>query len=162
LRYSLKRKERNKNKNQTHLIANEILKTNCDTIVLENLKGIKAKKHKYQNKRSIAQVPLFELRRILTYKAENIGKNVVLVSPAYTSQIDSISGIKEGVRRGCRFYAKSGLVYDADLNAARNIGNRSKLPVSYGNILDGQASVNTPNECKSLRRLGVFQAQMAS
>lgn len=52
----------------------------------------------------------------------------------------------EGVRRGCRFYAKSGIVYDADLNAARNIGNRSKLPVSYGNILDGQASVNTPSQ----------------
>jgi transposase len=109
----------------------------------------------------IAQVPLFELRRILTYKAENIGKNVILVSPAYTSQIDSFSGIKEGVRRGCRFYAKSGIVYDADLNAARNIGNRSKLPVSYGNILDGQATVNSPNECKSLRKLGVFQAPMA-
>jgi putative transposase len=158
LRYSLKQKEKNKNKNQTHLIANEILKTNCDTIVLENLKGIKAKKHKYQNKHSIAQVPLFELRRILTYKAENTGKTVTLVSPAYTSQIDSFSGIKEGVRRGCRFYAKSGIVYDADLNAARNIGNRSKLPVSYGNILDGQASVNTPNEYKPLRKLGVFQA----
>jgi IS605 OrfB family transposase len=161
LRTFLRRKEKNKNKNQTHLIANEILKTNCDTIVLENLKGIKAKKHKFQNKHSIAQVPLFELRRILTYKAENIGKNVILVSPAYTSQIDSFSGIKEGVRRGCRFYAKSGIVYDADLNAARNIGNRSKLPVSYGNILDGQATVNSPNECKSLRKLGVFQAPMA-
>ena len=161
LRTFLRRKEKNKNKNQTHLIANEILKTNCDTIVLENLKGIKAKKHKFQNKHSIAQVPLFELRRILTYKAENIGKNVILVSPAYTSQIDSFSGIKEGVRRGCRFYAKSGIVYDADLNAARNIANRSKLPVSYGNILDGQATVNSPNECKSLRKLGVFQASMA-
>ncbi len=160
LRYSLKQKEKNKNKNQTHLIANEILKTNCDTIVLENLKGIKAKKHKFQNKHSIAQVPLFELRRILTYKAENTGKTVTLVSPAYTSQIDSFSGIKEGVRRGCRFYAKSGIVYDADLNASRNIGNRSKLPVSYGNILDGQALVNVPNECKPLRKLGVFQAPM--
>ena len=158
LRRSLRRGEKNKNKNQTHLIANEILKTNCDTIVLENLKGIKAKKHKFQNKHSIAQVPLYELRRILTYKAENTGRNVTLVSPAYTSQIDSFSGIKEGVRRGCRFYAKSGIVYDADLNAARNIGNRSKLPVSYGNILDGQVSVNRPNEYKSLASVRVVQA----
>lgn len=38
LRCSLRRKERNKNKNQTHLIANEVLKTNADTICLENLK----------------------------------------------------------------------------------------------------------------------------
>ena len=145
----LKHKEHNINKNQTHLVANEILKTTADTIVLENLKGIKAKKHKFQNKRTISQVPLFELRRILTYKAENIGKHVILVSPAYTSQTDSFSGLREGVRRGCRFYAKSGVVYDADLNAARNIGNRSKLPVSYGNILDGQAVVNQPNVFKT-------------
>lgn len=143
---SLKHKERNKNKNQTHLLANEILKTTADTIVLENLKGIKAKKHKHQNKRAISQVPLYELRRILTYKAENQGKTVSLVSPAYTSQIDSFSGIKDGVRRGCRYYSKTvGIVYDADLNAARNIGKRSHLPVSYGSILDGQASVNRLN-----------------
>ena len=157
----LRHKEANKNKNQTHCVANEILKTNCDTIVLENLKGIKAKKHKFQNKRAISQVSLFELRRILTYKAENMGKSVILVSPAYTSQIDSFSGIKEGVRRGCRFYALSGIVYDADLNASRNIGNRSKLPVSYGNILDGQATVNSPIVCKSSAKAVVLQAPTA-
>lgn len=155
---NLRHKEHNKNKNQTHLVANKILKTNTDTIVLENLKSIKKKKNKFQNKNSISQVPIFELRRILTYKAENTGKSVILVSPAYTSQIDSFSGIKEGVRRGCRFYAKSGIVYDADLNAARNIGNRSKLPVSYGNILDGQAQVNVPIVCKSSASRGVLQA----
>ena len=159
LRYSLRRKERNKNKNQTHLIANAVLRTEADTICLENLKGIKRKKNKYQNKRSIGQVPLYELRRVITYKAENAGKSIVLVSPAYTSQIDSMTGKREGERRGCRFFAKSGLVYDADLNAAMNIAKRSKLPVSYGNILDGQASVNTPNEYKSSTlKVGVAQA----
>lgn len=158
LRYSLRRKERNKNKNQTHLIANEVLKTNADTICLENLKSIKRKKNKYQNKRSIGQVPLYELRRVITYKAENAGKSIVLVSPQYTSQIDSMTGTLEGERRGCRFFAKSGLVYDADLNAAMNIAKRSKLPVSYGSILDGQASVNTPNEYKPLASVGAVQA----
>ena len=158
----LRHKEANKNRNQTHCVANTILQTNADTIVLENLKGIKAKKHKFQNKRSISQVPLFELRRILTYKAENMGKSIILVSPAYTSQIDSFSGIKEGVRRGCRFYAVSGIVYDADLNASRNIANRSKLPVSYGNILDGQAHVNVPIVCKpSAAQAAALQAPMA-
>lgn len=140
----LRHKERNKNNNQTHLIANLILKTSADTIALENLKGIKAKKHKYQNKNKISQVPLFELRRILSYKAENMGKSITLVNPAFTSQTDSQSGKRDGERKGCRFYAKNGLVYDADLNAARNIGIRSKLPVLYGNILDGQAVVNRP------------------
>lgn len=161
LRYSLRRKERNKNKNQTHLIANEVLKTNADTICLENLKSIKRKKNKYQNKHSIAQVPLYELRRVITYKAENAGKSIILVSPQYTSQIDSMTGLKEGERRGCRFFAKSGLVYDADLNAAMNIAKRSKLPVSYGNILDGQATVNSPNEYKPLEKSGAVQAPTA-
>lgn len=146
----IRRKEKNKNKNQTHLLANFILKAKADTIALENLKGIKAKKHKKQNKNRISQVPLFDLRRILEYKANNMNKHVVLVNPAYTSQIDSISNKKEGERKGRRFYSKSGLIYDADINAARNIGNRSKLPVLYGNILDGQAVVNQPIVCKSI------------
>jgi len=137
----LRRKERNKNKNQTFLIANKILQTKAQVITLENLEGIKAKKHKNQNKNKISQVPLYELRRVLTYKALLLGKQVIVVNPAFTSQIDSITGKREGERKGRRFYSKSGLVYDADLNAARNIGQRSKLPVSYGNILDGQAVV---------------------
>lgn len=144
----LRRKEKNKNKNQVHLVVNEILKTNANVIALENLKGIKAKKHKNQNKNAISQVPIFELRTVLTYKAMNMGKHVCLVSPAYTSQIDNISGIREGDRRGCRFYAKSGLVYDADLNAAINIARRSKHPISQGNILDGQGVVKSPIACK--------------
>lgn len=145
----LRRKEKNKNKNQTHLVANEILKTNANVISLENLKGIKAKKYKTQNKNAVNQVPFFELRRVLTYKAKNIGKHVCLVSPAWTSQIDSVSGIKEGVRRGCRFYSKKGLVYDADINAAVNIARRSKHPISQGSLLDGQGTVNRPIACKS-------------
>ena len=141
-------REQNQNRNQSHLLINEILKTSADTIALENLKGIKAKKHRHQNKNSISQVPLAELRRILTYKADNAGKSVVLVNPAYSSQTDSLSGKREGTRAGRRFYTKNGLVLDADLNAARNIGQRSKLPVSYGNILDGQALITVPNACK--------------
>ena len=159
--FKLQHKERDKNKNQSHLIANAILQTKADTIALENLKGIKAKKHKFQNKNRISQVPLFELRRIITYKAENTGKTVILVNPAFTSQIDCLTGKKEGKRAGRRFYAKSGLVYDSDLNAARNIGNRSKLPVSYGNILDGQGIVNYPNVCKYFSQEKPLQASTA-
>lgn len=156
----LKRKERNKNKNQSHLIANIILNTNADTIVLENLKSIKVKKYKYQNQNSISQVPLFDLRRIITYKAENVGKTTVLVCPSYTSKTDSITGKREGERRGCRFHATNGLVYDADINASINIAKLSKLPVSQGNLLDGQAIVTSPIVCKSLmlKDIGVLQA----
>lgn len=135
------------------MVVNEILKTDTNIIALENLKGIKAKKHKKQNKNAVSQVPFFELRRVLTYKAENMGKHVCLVSPAYTSQIDNVSGIKEGIRKGCRFYAKSGLIYDADINAAINIARRSKHPISTGNFLDGQGEVKRPIACKSFKFL---------
>ena len=156
----LKHKEHNCNKNQTHLIANEILKTNADTIVLENLKSIKVKKNKYQNKRSISQVPLYELRRVVTYKAENQGKTVLLVSPSWTSQTDCLTGKREGERRGCRFYAKSGMIYDADINAAINIAKVSKHPVSQTlRLTYGQATVNSPIVCKSLGSPRVLQAQ---
>ena len=155
----LRHKEHNQNKNQTHLISNEVLKTDADTIVLENLKGIKKKKNKYQNKRNISQVPMFELRRIITYKAENMGKTITLVRPSYTSQTDSVTGKIEGGRRGCRFYSKNGLIYDADINASINIAKLSKLPVSQThNLTYGQVKVNSPIVCKSLGSSRVLQA----
>jgi len=155
----LRHKEHNKNKNQTHLIANEVLKTNADTICLENLKSIKVKKNKYQNKRAISQVPLFELRRVITYKAENQGKTVLLVCPMFTSQTDSITGKREGERRGCRFYSKNGLIYDADINAAINIAKASKHPISQTTRLTyGQVKVNSPIVCKPSVKTGVLQA----
>lgn len=142
----LKNKERNKSKNQSYLVANEILKTKAGTIVLEDLSGIKKKKNKYQNKRAIAQVPFFKLREILTYKAKLKGKTLMLVCPMWTSQTDSVTGKREGERRGRRFYTKSGLIYDSDLNGAVNIGKKAKLPLSYGNILDGAGKIVTlPN-----------------
>ena len=157
----LRHKEYNQNKNQTHLISNEVLKTDADTIVLENLKGIKKKKNKYQNKRNISQVPMFELRRIITYKAENMGKTVTLVRPSYTSQTDSVTGKIEGERRGCRFYSKNGLIYDADINAAINIAKLSKLPVSQTHYLTyGQVKVNSPIVCKSSANGEVLQTQL--
>lgn len=146
----VRHKEQNANRNQSHLLANTILQTNANVIVLENLKGIKGRKN-YESKNRISQVPLYALCNILTYKAELLGKRVVLVNPAYTSQTDSATGKVSGKRCGRRFYAESGVVYDADLNAARNIGQRSKLPVSYGDILDGQAHVSAPIVCKPHR-----------
>lgn len=145
----LRRKERNINKNQTHLIANAIIKsTNANVIVVEDLKGIKRNpKNKYRKKfnNKISQVPFYELRRILEYKAKAHGKVVKNVSPAWTSQIDHVTGKKEGERRGRRFYSKSGIIFDSDINAAINIGLRSKLPVSQiNNLTYGQAIVNSP------------------
>lgn len=144
----LKRKEANVSKNFTHHLANAIIKnTKADTIVLENLKSIKVKKHKYQNKNRISQVSLFELRRILTYKALLHNKQVITVCPSYTSQIDHRTGKRDGLRKGCRYYGTDGTILHADINAAINIANRSKLPISqvgFANLTYGQAKVNRP------------------
>ena len=49
------------------------------------------------------------------------GSTVVLVNPAYTSQIDSRNGCLLGKRQGDRFYCSDGVVLDADQNAAQNV-----------------------------------------
>lgn len=141
----LKGRERNMNRNFIHHLANKIISdTKADTIVLENLKSIKVKKHKYQNKNRISQVPMFELRRILTYKALLLKKQVITVSPAYTSQIDHRTGKLDGKRIGGRYIGKDGQILHADCNAACNIALRSKLPCSISNYYAWQAKVNSP------------------
>ena len=158
----LKRKEHNTNKDLTHNLANRIIEdTTANIIVLENLKSLKVKKHKYQNKNRISQVPMFELRRILTYKALLHNKQVITVSPSYTSQIDHRTGKLDGQRIGGRYIGKDGQVLHADINAACNIGLRSKHPCSIRNYYAWQATVNSPIVCKSSEKLGVLQAPTA-
>ena len=142
----LKQKEANINKNFIHNLSKQILNTKADVIVLENLKSLKVKKHKYQNKNKISQVSFAKLREVLSYKALLLGKRVIDVCPSYTSQIDSRTGKKDGVRLGCSYRASDGRVLDADINAAVNIGLRCKLPLLLpGNRLYlGQGKVNTP------------------
>lgn len=140
----IKNKERNINKNYIHHICNEILKTDKSIIVLEDLtkikqntsktkEGFKRKKHNNM----ISQLPFFMIKEILSYKAPLLGKKVVTVSPQYTSQINSLSGIIDGTRKGCRYYAPN-LILDADWNSSINIAKRfSKHSNSFKSPLDG-------------------------
>jgi IS605 OrfB family transposase len=154
----IRRKEKNKNKNQTHLIANYILKsTKANVIVLEDLTGLKNPKGKKKrisksNNNKIGQVPFAELRRILTYKAPIYRKTVIFVNPAFTSKMDYRTGKQDGLRRGGRYYCSDGVILDADINASINIAKRSKLPISLGSNTEtyGQAAVTQPNVFKSL------------
>ena len=57
----------------------------------------------------------------LTSISRRRGSALVLVNPAYTSQIDSRTGLLQGKRRWDRFHGIDGVVLDADTNAARNI-----------------------------------------
>jgi len=148
----LKRKEKNKNKELCYFLSNEILKTKANTIVLEDLSSLKKKnlgkknfKKSKSSKNRLSQMSFFELQRILTYKALLKGKRVVTVNPYLTSQLD-YRGIEKGVRKGCRYYASDGNVFDADWNASINIANKySKIkeakgvkhPVSFSIPVDG-------------------------
>ena len=57
----------------------------------------------------------------LTSISRRRGSALALVNPAYTSQIDSRTGLLQGHRRWDRFYCTDGVVLDADVNAACNI-----------------------------------------
>ena len=144
----LRRKEHNQTKNFVHHLSKKILTdTQANVIILEDLSKIKERKgkRKYQNINKISQVLFYQIKQFLTYKAPLYGKRVEVINPANTSKIDWRTGQKDGVRNGCRYYGKDGIVLDAELNAANNIAMRSKLPASSLNLcqgLDGQAVVN--------------------
>jgi len=152
----LKKKEFNYSKNYMHNLANELLKTNCNTLVLENLSSLKdTNRGRHQNNK-LSQVPFFTLLTILKYKAQALGKRVETVNPAYTSK-DDFRGIERGIRKGCRYYASDGIVLDADLNASINIGmrwgNKNKLPVSFVFPSDGKYKPNGQAMCQLAKRL---------
>ena len=141
---AIRRREANMCKDFCHRVANEILKHDGSVIVMEDLSKIKRNTSKtedgHKRKRhnnAMSQVPFFELRRILTYKAPLVGKRVETVPPQYTSQMDCRTQSTDGcVRKGCRFYTADGKVFDADWNAAVNICNR-KHPIPFDLPLDG-------------------------
>ena len=140
-----RRHEANMSKDMCYRAAKALIEsTDAGVLVFEDLSKIKQKtaknKEGYTRKRhnnAFGQVPLREFRRIVEYKAPLAGKRVETVSPTYTSQTDSRTGKKNGERRGRRFYASDGVVLDADWNAAINIGQRSKHPVSSSLPMDG-------------------------
>src|SRR5574344_1785620 len=132
--------EHNFSKKYIELAVNELLKTDKSVIILEDLTGLKTKKKGKKTKahnNKISQVPFYLFKQILSYKAPLVGKTVETVNPAYTSQIDSMTGKKEGTRKFVRFYSANGTVYDADWNAANNIASKSEHPFSCEVPFDG-------------------------
>ena len=145
----LRRKEANTSKNMCHHLSNEILKHNGSVIVMEDLTKIKQStsktkegfKRKHHNN-MLSQVPFYQIRQILTYKALLKGKRVETVSPEYTSRQDCRTQSGVGCKRiGCRFYTKDGMVFDADWNASINIMNRYKHSNSFDLPIDGRLNL---------------------
>ena len=139
------KKDRNYTKNYIQHVTNEVLeiatKEEADIIVLEDLDGIKDKNKGKDSNRRRDQYPWREFRDILTYKALLNKKRVETVDPYNTSKDDYRDNYPQGVRKGCRYYASDGKVFDADWLGAINIGKRysvqSKHPLSFSTPLDG-------------------------
>lgn len=137
----LSKKESNFSKNYIHHEVNQLLKTDKSILVIEDLTKIKenTKKNYGSHNNRLSQIPFYMFKQILSYKAPLVGKRVATVNPAFTSQIDSQSGVKSGSRKGRRFQSDSGTVYDADWNAAINIANKfAKHPISCELPIDGR------------------------
>jgi len=94
----------------------------ASTIACEDLTSpIKSKSFgKNQNRRLSGWVKgiMAEALDTLSHRRRS---TVHLVNCAYTSQIDSTTGLLSGKRQGDRFYCESGVVMHADHNAARNV-----------------------------------------
>lgn len=141
----VKKKERNLSKDMCYRAAKALVNsTEASIIVMEDLSKIKKntshtkegyKKTRHNN--ALSQIPFYMFRQILAYKAPLAGKRVETVSPIYTSQTDSRTNSRDGLRQGRRYLCSDGVVFDADWNAAINIGQKSNHPVSSVLPIDG-------------------------
>lgn len=134
----IKHKEKQQSKDFLCRMVNAVIaSTDAGTLVVEELKNIKKKTAKTDNgfvrkkhNSAFSQVALTKFVEILTYKAPLAGKQVVTVSPVWTSQTDSRTDKRYGQRQGRRYICSDGVILDSDWNAAINIAKRSKHPVS--------------------------------
>lgn len=127
--------------------------TEASIIVLEDLSKIKKntsrtsdgyKRVKHNN--ALSQVPFYEFKRIIGYKAPVAGKQVETVSPMYTSQMDCRTSTRDGERHGRRYICSDGIIFDSDWNASINIGQRSNHLVSSKLPIEGQLIILTSRE----------------
>lgn len=159
---SLRKREHHLSKDMCHRACNTLLSsTNASYIILEDLTKIKKSTSKsasgYKRTRHnnmLSQVPFYMFKDILTYKATLAGKQVVSVSPQYTSQTDCRSNKRDGNRVGCRYYCSDGVVFDADWNASVNIAQKSNHPLSNDCLpLDGKLHILNGREMSTSHML---------
>jgi IS605 OrfB family transposase len=132
-----------------HRIAKEIVNSPYGMFVLEDLSGIRERnqckkkggKHGRTMNRKLGSWSFLQLEQFVHYKAEGLGKAVLLVDASYTSQRCSQCGhIAKENRDGAKFHCHScGFELHADLNASRNIAllgtsELSRLHVNKPNV----------------------------
>lgn len=123
--------ERRFTRDVNHVIAKKLVQKPYEVYAVETLRADSWKTQGRRLNRMLGGWSYGDLLTLLTYKAENVGKRVVQVNPSYTSQRCNRCGyIDKDNRKGLQFKCKQcGFELNADLNAARNIGQlgRSEL-----------------------------------
>ena len=119
-----RRKRRHKKRTRDHLChAAHTVVDKANTIACEDLTA-SMKSAQYRHKdthRRLNGGVKGVMADTLTSISRRRGSAPALVNPAYTSQIDSRTGLLQGRRRWDRFHCIDGAVLDADANAACNI-----------------------------------------
>jgi IS605 OrfB family transposase len=107
-----------------HVTAKKLAQKPYDVFAVEALKIDSRKKNGKRFNKMLGGWSYGQLLALLEYKAENVGKRLIQVNPKHTSQRCSKCGnIDQHNRKGLRFKCKQcGFELNADLNAARNIG----------------------------------------
>lgn len=117
-------KIKNKRDNFVHQESRKVINT-YDTICVEDLNINRMKEDgKYPSiAKSIADVAWGDFISKLDYKAEDAGRRVIKVNPAYTSQMCSKCGCRKKMLLSERHYKcdSCGFELNRDLNASRNI-----------------------------------------
>ena len=147
-------RERRFVRNSNHIIANGILSKPYDVFALEDLTNIRVQKRLGKRfNQKLGNWSFNELEQIMKYKAEGIGKKVILIDGRYSSQKCSKCGYTSRSNRKTSDFkcGSCGLKLHADLNAARNIAEA-------GISCLGRLSVNEPNVAQTNPIMGENEA----
>ena len=139
-----------------HCISKKIVNSDCDAIALEelNVGAMKMRKRRAKGKKARSLIGSWSPTMLLSfikYKAEMIGKTIILVNSHFTSQACSRCGdIRKANRKGKTFKCcVCGYSLHSDLNASRNIASLAK---GKGCRLDVNQPIVACNELKASLR----------
>lgn len=135
---------------ENHRISKNIVNTDFAVFALEDLTNIgKERKLGTEMGTKLNHWAYFQLEQFIRYKAEGLGKTVVLIDPTCTSQWCSKCGwIDRKSRVGGHFHCvRCGFQLNADLNASRNIARlgrseASRLPTYQPHAADREGGLS--------------------
>ncbi len=142
-----------------HCISKAIVNRDCDAIALEELRIGNMKRKGKVRKKTRSLIGNWSAKQLLSfiqYKAEMIGKTVIIVNSHFTSQACNRCGdIRKANRKGKVFKCcVCGFSLHSDLNASRNIaclakGRTSRLVVNQPNVACDELKASLREELRA-------------